>query len=268
MIPQANITAWRAVAPWADDAQVEQDLVLTRAVIELFSDPDLSQSFALRGGTALHKLMLDAPVSGMTKIRLALDIRDVMRDVPEGEVPDEELHEAFVENGALKDPKMAQLEHDVEQSVLGVITRSFRRALGVAADVAITGLKDDVRPYLEACDVLALCSVTEAFSLAAIEAMALRKPVVHSDVGGAAEMILPGKNGFLFPVGDTRALVQCLARLADPGACRLMGDRARGVVEVFFSEKAMVDKYERLLGELCAGAVGAHITAGDISIPK
>lgn len=128
------------------------------------------------------------------------------------------------------------------------------RALGVGEDVAITGLKDDVRPYLEACDVLALCSVTEAFSLAAIEAMALRKPVVHSDVGGAAEMILPGKNGFLFPVGDTRALVQCLARLADPVACRLMGDRARGLVEVFFSEKAMVDRYERLLRELAPAA--------------
>lgn len=128
------------------------------------------------------------------------------------------------------------------------------RALGVAAHVAITGLQHDVRPYLEACDVLALCSVTEAFSLAAIEAMALRKPVVHSDVGGAAEMILPGKNGFLFPVGDTKALVDRLARLAEPGRCRLMGDRARGVVEVFFSEKAMVDRYERLLGELAAAA--------------
>jgi glycosyltransferase involved in cell wall biosynthesis len=126
------------------------------------------------------------------------------------------------------------------------------RALGVGRDVAITGLKDDVRPYLEACDVLALCSVTEAFSLAAIEAMAMRKPVVHSDVGGAAEMILPGKNGFLFPVGDTKALVDRLARLAEPERCRLMGDRARGVVEVFFSEKAMVDRYERLLQQLGA----------------
>ncbi|HJS37879.1 MAG TPA: glycosyltransferase, partial [Burkholderiales bacterium] len=124
------------------------------------------------------------------------------------------------------------------------------RAHGVAGDVAITGVKDDVRPYLEACDVVALCSVTEAFSLAAIEAMAMRKPVVHSDVGGAAEMIVPGNNGFLFPVGDTGALVNRLVRLADPEACRRMGDRARGVVEAFFSEKAMVDKYERLLGEL------------------
>lgn len=126
------------------------------------------------------------------------------------------------------------------------------RALGVARDVVITGLRPDVRPYLEACDVLALCSVTEAFSLAAIEAMALRKPVVHSDVGGAAEMIWPGKNGYLFPVGDTGALVDCLARLAAPEACRVMGDRARGVVEAFFSEKTMVDRYERLLGELAA----------------
>ena len=47
MIPQANITAWRAHAPWADDAQVEQDLVLTRAVIELFSEPKLKGQIAL-----------------------------------------------------------------------------------------------------------------------------------------------------------------------------------------------------------------------------
>jgi hypothetical protein len=45
-----------------------------------------------------------------------------------------------------------------------------------------------------------------------------------------------------------------------------MGDRARGVVEVFFSEKAMVDKYERLLGELCAGGRRRRIGPEDISI--
>lgn len=61
MIPQANITAWRAIAPWADDAQVEQDLVLSRAAVELFSDDDLSGKIALRGGTSLHKLFLQPP---------------------------------------------------------------------------------------------------------------------------------------------------------------------------------------------------------------
>ena len=56
MIPRANITAWRAHAPWATDAQVEQDLVLSRALVEIFSVPLLAERLAFRGGTALHKL--------------------------------------------------------------------------------------------------------------------------------------------------------------------------------------------------------------------
>jgi len=58
VIPQANITAWRATAPWGDDAQIEQDLVLSRAVVEVFAEPELAGSLALRGGTALNKLFI------------------------------------------------------------------------------------------------------------------------------------------------------------------------------------------------------------------
>ncbi len=58
MIPQANITAWRAEAPWPEDAQVEQDLVLSRAVVELFSNSDLAGQIALRGGAALNKIFI------------------------------------------------------------------------------------------------------------------------------------------------------------------------------------------------------------------
>ena len=61
MIPQAHITAWRATAPWVDDAQVEQDLVLSRAVVELFTEPELADHLALRGGTALNKLFIQPP---------------------------------------------------------------------------------------------------------------------------------------------------------------------------------------------------------------
>ncbi len=61
MIPQAHITAWRETAPWADDAQVEQDLVLSRATVEIFTDSELSGSLALRGGTALNKLFIHPP---------------------------------------------------------------------------------------------------------------------------------------------------------------------------------------------------------------
>jgi glycosyltransferase involved in cell wall biosynthesis len=130
-------------------------------------------------------------------------------------------------------------------------------ALGVGRDVLITGFQSDVRPYIGACDAVTLCSLTETFSLAAIEAMALRRPVVHSDVGGAAEMIIPGHNGFLFPVGDTRAFVDKLAILADRAVSRSMGDNARKLVEGRFSESAMMDRYERLLLQLCGAGAGA-----------
>lgn len=61
MIPKANITAWRKVAPWSSDWQVEQDLVLSRCLVELFSCPAVARQLTFRGGTALHKLYFAPP---------------------------------------------------------------------------------------------------------------------------------------------------------------------------------------------------------------
>jgi len=61
VIPRAHITAWRSRAPWSTDAQVEQDLVICRAVVELFGDEFLAREVAFRGGTALHKLQFSQP---------------------------------------------------------------------------------------------------------------------------------------------------------------------------------------------------------------
>ncbi|HEX9396126.1 MAG TPA: glycosyltransferase family 4 protein [Burkholderiales bacterium] len=126
------------------------------------------------------------------------------------------------------------------------------RALGIEASVRVTGMQQDVRPLVAACDVAALCSRTEAFSLAAIEAMALGKPVVHAEVGGAGEMVFPGSNGYLFPPGDTSSFVDRLARLADRAVSRRMGERAREAAVLLFSEANMIDRYERILRELCS----------------
>lgn len=61
MIPRADITAWRHIAPWITDAMVEQDLMISRALIEIFSHPELRKVLVFRGGTALHKLHLQPP---------------------------------------------------------------------------------------------------------------------------------------------------------------------------------------------------------------
>lgn len=56
MIPHAEIISWRNTAPWAGFDQVEHDLVLSRALCELYKNPLISESLVFRGGTALHKL--------------------------------------------------------------------------------------------------------------------------------------------------------------------------------------------------------------------
>ncbi len=56
MIPFDFITQWRTQAPWTRDFQVEQDMVITRAVIEMFAHPKIAKALAFRGGTALYKL--------------------------------------------------------------------------------------------------------------------------------------------------------------------------------------------------------------------
>lgn len=58
MIPQAHIMEWSQQVPWQSNEQVEQDLVICRALVEIYSDEWLANSLAFRGGTALHKLYL------------------------------------------------------------------------------------------------------------------------------------------------------------------------------------------------------------------
>jgi predicted nucleotidyltransferase component of viral defense system len=59
MIPKPNIAKWREHAPWNSFEQIEQDLVISRALVEIFSDEFLNKNLAFRGGTALHKLYLN-----------------------------------------------------------------------------------------------------------------------------------------------------------------------------------------------------------------
>lgn len=61
MIPRDYVTAWRAQAPWRLDAQVEQDLVISRAIVDLFAVPEVASSLVFRGGTALYKIYLTPP---------------------------------------------------------------------------------------------------------------------------------------------------------------------------------------------------------------
>ena len=62
MIPHAYIQAWRKHAPWPNPAQVEQDLIICRALCDLFNAPALAGKIAFCGGTAIHKLLFKQPL--------------------------------------------------------------------------------------------------------------------------------------------------------------------------------------------------------------
>ena len=88
MIPRRYIEEWREQAPWPDDAQVEQDLLINRALVEIFKDEFLASKLAFRGGTALHKLYLQPQARYSEDIDLVQieegpigDILDRLRDV-------------------------------------------------------------------------------------------------------------------------------------------------------------------------------------------
>lgn len=58
MIPQNDIIEWSNIVSWQTNEQIEQDPIICRALVEIFTDDYLAEHLAFRGGTALHKLFL------------------------------------------------------------------------------------------------------------------------------------------------------------------------------------------------------------------
>ncbi len=125
--------------------------------------------------------------------------------------------------------------------------------LELSERVLFLGRRDDIPALLAACDVFALPSLYEGSSLAVLEAMAARRAVVSSAIGGTAELIEDGETGLLVPPGDDAALAAALRRLlADVPVRDGMAERARQRAEAEFSRETMGKRVEAIY----AGLVG------------
>ncbi len=114
--------------------------------------------------------------------------------------------------------------------------------------VIITGFVQDVRPYLSCVDISALTSTAvETLSIAIIESMALGKPVLLSDIGGASELVDSGKNGLLYKAGNVGQLVDALKEMIDGNQLEAMGKNSADKARRLFNRINMTDKYAELL---------------------
>ena len=103
MIPITDIRAWGNVVPWKNAEQIEQDLVISRSLVEIYSDRYLSENLAFRGGTALYKLFLTSQPRYSEDIDLVQKDAGPIRDIITG------LRTALA---FLGEPKVKQKTHN------------------------------------------------------------------------------------------------------------------------------------------------------------
>jgi glycosyltransferase involved in cell wall biosynthesis len=125
--------------------------------------------------------------------------------------------------------------------------------LGIARHVFSLGYQDAVADWYAAFDVLILPSANEGTPVSVIEALAARRPVVATDVGGVSDVVRDGVDGFLVEAGDTTALAERLATLAGDETLRTrMGEAGRERVLQRYAVSRLVDDVDRLYRSLLA----------------
>ena len=136
----------------------------------------------------------------------------------------------------------------------GPLNNEVRRYIqknGMSSAIKMTGFQNDVRPCISICDCMALTShAVETFSMAALEAMAMNRPVIMTDLGGAREQIEHGESGFIYEKGDVTSLAGHLCGLAKNRNHLAMGARARERVRHCFTARKMVEAYEKLFSSI------------------
>ena len=130
--------------------------------------------------------------------------------------------------------------------------------LGISKNVRFLGFKNDndVINYLSIFNLYVMSSLIEGISLALLEAMAVSRPVVATNVGGNSEVIIEDETGILVPPKDPEKMAQAIIKiLQNPDLAKKMGEAGRQMVEEKFTLDGMVHEYESIY-EKCLARKG------------
>jgi glycosyltransferase involved in cell wall biosynthesis len=114
------------------------------------------------------------------------------------------------------------------------------------------GKVNDVRPFLCGCDVAVLPSYREGTASSLIEAMAVGKPVITTDAVGCRDVVEDGKNGFLVPVKDDKALADAIIKyILLPQEEKIeMGKYSREKALREFDKRIVIDTYRKIINNV------------------
>jgi glycosyltransferase involved in cell wall biosynthesis len=160
-----------------------------------------------------------------------------------------------------------RLQLEAQAEALGLLGERCRgeacvgtRHARPGAMAVFTGLRDDVPAVTAALDVAVLPSYREAQGLAILEAMALRRPVVATNVGGVPEMVEHERSGLLVPPHDPSALAQAIVRLLiDHPLADTLARAGHDLAHTRFSLEAMVERVNAIYEE---GAIAVATRSG------
>ena len=135
----------------------------------------------------------------------------------------------------------------------GELTPEWAEKLGLKDRTLFLGGQDTVETILCKADLFLLPSASEAFGLAALEALASGVPVVASIVGGLPELVKDGEVGYLAPIADVETMARrALEILSSPDLHRTMAENARKLTVEKFDTKAIVKQYYDFYNEVLA----------------
>ena len=128
---------------------------------------------------------------------------------------------------------------------------SLSLSLGIAQAVRFLGYRQDVATLMGMSDVIVMSSLREGLPYVLLEALALARPVVGTQVGGIPEVIKHGETGFLVPPKDAESLAEAIIRvLRNPEEAARLGERGRELISQEFNVETMVRKIAAVYAEV------------------
>lgn len=220
------------------DYLIESVGIKREKIIVLYNGVDTKSYKTGNGSESIKrdlKIPKDAPVIGIVARLVPEKGIDVFLRAAKRVV--ETVHEArFIIAGDGKDRDSLQ---------------NLARQLAIDKHVIFLGTRDDIPKIIASLDVAVMSSITEAFSNAILEYMAGSRPVVATDAGSNAEIVVDGDTGLIIPSGDFEALAAAVLRLVRNRKMAVaMGEAGRKRVQEKFDLHRMMRDYDDLFTTL------------------